>query len=74
MYIRGADEVDMEEDRKMGTCSTGFVLDLNKILNYLIDNDKFIAQIGDVKICYKGVIEDTANGARQVFVIERKID
>lgn len=54
--------------------TTGFVLDLENILNSLVENENFMAQIGKTTIRYIGETEDTANGKRQVFEIERKID
>lgn len=37
------------------------------------ENEDYIAQIGNIKICYKGIREDTMGQTRQVFEIERKI-
>ena len=43
------------------------------ILDYLVEKDTYLAQIGDLNIRYVGVIEDTLIGKRQVFHIVRKI-
>ena len=51
--------------------SLGFSLDLTKILNHLVENDTYMAQLGDITIKYIGKAEDTSKGKREVFEIER---
>lgn len=51
--------------------SLGFSLDLTKILNHLVENDTYMAQLGDITIKYIGAKEDTSKGKREVFEIER---
>lgn len=51
--------------------SLGFSFDLEKILNYLVENDTYMAQLGNITIRYIGAKEDTAKGKREVFEIER---
>ncbi len=51
--------------------SLGFSLDLEKILNDLVENDTYMAQLGDITIKYIGTTEDTTKGKREVFEIER---
>ena len=51
--------------------SLGFSLDLTKILNHLVENDTYMAQLGNITIRYIGAKEDTVKGKREVFEIER---
>lgn len=51
--------------------SLGFSLDLEKILNHLVENETYIAQLGNFTIRYIGAKEDTAKGKREIFEIER---
>lgn len=51
--------------------SLGFNLDLTKILNHLVENEDYMAQLGNFTIKYIGKSEDTRNGKREVFEIER---
>ena len=50
------------------------IIEFNKILDYIAENGEYLAQIGDLNLRYKGVAEDTINGKRQMFYIERKIN
>jgi hypothetical protein len=61
-----------KETKYMNT-TPGFVIGLENILDYIVENEDYIAQIGNIKICYKGIKEDTIGRTRQVFEIERKI-
>ena len=45
-----------------------------KILDYLVENNSYNAQIGNTTISYKGIIEDTIDGKRQLFEIQRKVE
>lgn len=47
------------------------VMEIEKLLNYLAENEDYMAQIGKIKIEYMGVAEDTLNGTREMFYIER---
>lgn len=67
-------EADKQEDRKQVNTSLGFSIDLERTLNYLAEHNMYFAQIGKTKIRYIGEKEDTTNGKRQVFEIERKVD
>ena len=51
--------------------SLGFSLDLEKILNHLVENETYIAQLGNFTIRYIGAKEDTTKGKREIFEIER---
>ena len=48
------------------------VMELEKLFNYLVENEDYMAQIGKLKIKYMGVTEDTLNGTREMFYIERE--
>lgn len=50
------------------------IIEFNKILDYIAENGEYLAKIGDLNLRYKGVAEDTINGKRQMFYIERKIN
>lgn len=50
------------------------IIEFNKILDYISENGEYLAQIGDLNMRYKGIAEDTINGKRQIFYIERKIN
>lgn len=56
---------------KQMNISVSFSLDLEKILNHLVENDTYMAQLGDITIKYIGSKEDTARGKREIFEIER---
>ena len=56
---------------KQMNISVAFSLDLNRILNHLVENDTYMAQLGDITIKYIGKAEDTVKGKREVFEIER---
>lgn len=49
------------------------IYELQKVLDYLYENGKYIAMVDNLSLYYKGTIEDTINGKRQMFYIERKI-
>lgn len=51
--------------------SVAFSLDLEKILNHLVENDTYMAQLGNITIKYIGTKGDTSNGKREIFEIER---
>lgn len=63
----------MEEEIKHMNTTPQLVFGLEKILDYLVENNNYNAQINNTNIFYKGIKEDTANGKRQVFEIERKV-
>ena len=47
------------------------IMELEKLLNYLVEKEDYMAQIGKFKFKYMGVTEDTLNGTREMFYIER---
>lgn len=49
------------------------IYELQKVLDYLSENGKYIAMVDNLSLSYKGTTEDTINGKRQMFYIERKI-
>ena len=51
--------------------SVAFSLNLTKILNDLVENDTYMAQLGNITIKYIGTTEDTTKGKREIFEIER---
>lgn len=61
------------ETKHMNT-TPQLVFGLEKILDYLVENNGYSAQIGNTTIYYRGIKEDTANRKRQVFEIERKVE
>ncbi len=66
--------IDLEEDiTSIGNVSVGFVLDLERILNYLSETCLYSAKINNIHIRYRGEVEDTVGEKRQVFEIERKV-
>lgn len=60
------------EDKEEIIVSPVFILSLEKILNYLIQNESYVAQFGDTQIRYEGMTEDTLFGKRSAFTIIRK--
>lgn len=56
---------------KQMNISVSFSLDLEKILNHLVENDTYMAQLGNITIKYIGAKEDTTKGKREIFEIER---
>ena len=62
----------MIEGKSM-TTTPQFVFGLENILDELVKNDGYQAQIGNTTIIYQGTLEDTANGKREVFYITRKV-
>ena len=63
----------MEEDIKHMTTTPQFVFGLENILDELVKNNNYQAQIGNTTITYNGILEDTLNGKREVFYITRKV-
>lgn len=63
----------MEEDIEHMTTTPQFVFGLENILNELVKNNSYQAQIGNTIITYNGILEDTLNGKREVFYITRKV-
>lgn len=49
------------------------ILETEKFMDWLAENGEYLAQIGNLKMQYKGEVEDTLQGKRQVFYLERKI-
>lgn len=54
--------------------SLGFIMGLEQILNYLAEHTEEMAQIGNINIKYLGKKEDSFNGKREVFEIQRKVE
>lgn len=50
------------------------IYELHKILDHISENKTCLAVMGNISMYYKGTVEDTAKGKRQMFYIERKID
>ena len=63
-----------DEEMKYMNTTPQLVFGLEKILDYLVENNGYIAQIGDTTIYYRGIKEDTSKGRIQVFEIERKLE
>lgn len=63
----------MEEEKKFMNCGVQFFTGLIGILDFLKDNPYYQAEFNNIKIVYKDTVEDTANGKREYYVIERKI-
>lgn len=49
------------------------ILETKKLMDWLTENGEYLAQIGDLTMQYKGTVEDTIKGKRQVFYLERKV-
>lgn len=49
------------------------IYELQKVLDYLSENGSYLAVVDNLSLYYKGTTEDTINGKRQMFYIERKI-
>ncbi len=64
----------METDIKFMNTTPQMVWELEKILDYLVQNNTYNAQIGNITIFYKGVKENTSNDKRQIFEIQRKLE
>lgn len=62
----------MEEKQSMNINSIT-IMECNKLLNWLTENGEYLAQIGDLTMQYKGTVEDTIKGKRQIFYLERKV-
>ena len=62
------------EEKKQINTSLGFSIDLERILNHLVEHETYMAMISNIRIRYIGEKEDTINGKRQVFEIERQVD
>ena len=43
------------------------VIELQYLLNWLKENGEYMAQIDNVIMKYKGIVEDTINGKREMF-------
>lgn len=64
----------METEAKWTNITLNTILGLEKILDYLIENNTYLAKIGNIGIRAKGTILDTVKGKRQVFEIQRKVE
>ena len=58
------------KNKSMNT-SLGFVMGLEQTLNYLAEHTEEMAQIGNINIKYLGKKEDSLNGGKEVFEIQR---
>ena len=56
---------------KQMNASLGFIMGLEKILNYLVEHTEEMAQIGNTNIRYLGEKEDNFNIKKEVFEIQR---
>lgn len=56
------------ENKKEFHSSMGFIMDLENILNYLSENDSYMAQIGKTTIRYIGTSDK-----KQIFEIEKEV-
>ena len=56
---------------KQMNISVAFNLDLHKILNELVQNENYMAHLGDITIRYIGAKENIASSKREIFEIER---
>ena len=63
-----------DEEMKYMNTTPQLVWGCEKILDYLVENNGYSAQIGNTTIYYRGIKEDTAKGRKQVFEIERKVE
>lgn len=61
------------QENKYANINAVTVIELNKILNWIKDNNGYIAQLGDIKIRYEGIKEDTINGKRECYYVIRKV-
>ena len=64
----------MIEEVKFMNTSPQFIFNLKKILDYLVENNTYNAKIGNIEIIYKATIQDTSQGKRQIFEIQRKVE
>lgn len=62
-----------EKERYFMNITPLTVMEVGKLLDWLTENGDYLAQINNLNMRYKGIIEDTINGKREVFYIERKI-
>ena len=63
----------MEEEKINMTVTPQLIFGLDKILDLLVENQCYQAQFNKTIIKYDGIVEDTANGKREVFTIIRKV-
>lgn len=63
----------MEDETINMTTSPQLIFGLDKILDLLVENKCYQAQFNRTIIKYDGIVEDTANGKREVFTIIRKV-
>ena len=61
------------EEKKYMNITPVTVFELEKMLNWLTEHGTYLAQIGNLRLYYKGTEEDTIDGKREVFLIKRKI-
>lgn len=64
------EDIIVEKERT----SLSFSIDLERTLNYLVEHNDYFAKIRKTMIRYIGEKEDTINGKRQVFEIERQVE
>lgn len=63
----------MDKETKSKTTTPQFVYGLEGILDELVEKEGYMAQIGNTSIIYDGIVEDTFNGKREIFIITRKV-
>lgn len=63
----------MSNQNKSMNTTPQFLFGLNDILNALIKDKKYMAQIDNIQIFYCGNKQDTLNGDYEIFEIRRKI-
>ena len=61
------------QENKYANINAITVIELNKVLNWIKNNNGYIAQLGDIKIQYEGIKEDTINGTREYYYVIRKV-
>lgn len=70
IILSKADEIEEKLEMRITPIT---VIEVEKLLDWLAENGEYMAQIGKLSAKYKGIAEDTINGKRQMFYIEREI-
>lgn len=67
----------METGRNMEKISKNIhpvtTIEINQMLDELVKRNGYQLQMGNITITNQGEVEDTLNGKRQVFQIQRKV-
>lgn len=64
--------MNKEEIKSMNVTPETIVF-IERMLNFLKENELYQAQFNNITIKLDGIVEDTANGKREIYTLVRKV-